>query len=43
VLRLPPAGYVNRVAMVITVGDDARSCQAAMDETLAKITVTAAL
>lgn len=43
VLRLPPAGYVNRIAMVITVGDDARSCQNAMDETLAKITIAAAL
>lgn len=42
VLRLPPASYVSRIAMVITTGDDARSCAQAMDETLAKITITPA-
>jgi biotin carboxylase len=42
-LRLPPAGYVSRIAMVITVGDDAPSCQQAMADALAKITITAAV
>lgn len=42
VLRLPPAAYVSRVAMVITVGADTRSCREAMTGTLAKITVTEA-
>ncbi|HUD36202.1 MAG TPA: ATP-grasp domain-containing protein [Streptosporangiaceae bacterium] len=42
VLRLPPAGYLGRIAMVITTGDSEQACQEAMDDALAKITVTAA-
>jgi biotin carboxylase len=41
VLRLPPAGYLSRIAIVITTGEDAKACQDAMDQTLAKITVHA--
>lgn len=41
VLRLPPAGYLSRIAIVITTGDDSRACQEAMAETIAKITVHA--
>jgi biotin carboxylase len=42
VLMLPPAGYASRIAMVITVGDDVPSCQQAMTDALAKITITPA-
>ena len=41
VLRLPPAGYLSRIAIVITTGEDAKACQDAMAQTLAKITVHA--
>jgi biotin carboxylase len=39
VLRLPPAGYLSRIAMVITVGDDLTTCRDAMASALAQITV----
>jgi biotin carboxylase len=41
VLRLPPAGYLSRIAIVITTGEDAKACQDAMAQTVAKITVHA--
>ncbi|HET7017304.1 MAG TPA: ATP-grasp domain-containing protein [Streptosporangiaceae bacterium] len=39
VLRLPPAGYLSRIAIVITTGATAGACVEAMDATLAKITI----
>src|SRR6185437_15091798 len=39
VLRLPPAGYLSRIAIVITTGATAGACTEAMDAVLAKITI----
>jgi biotin carboxylase len=39
VLRLPPAGYLSRIAIVITTGATAAACMEAMDANLAKIII----